>query len=120
MRKTLIAALFVCAAVTTVAVAAGGTITGPSSSVSPYVIPAKDGVVTKSILTVGDSIDGYRMVGIPDGLGAYESRPGTFTLLSNHEIANTLGSARDHGATGAFVSKWVIARHSLALQRDAT
>ena len=113
MRKTLIAALFVCAAVTTVAVAAGGTITGPSSSVSPYVIPAKDGVVTKSILTVGDSIDAYQMVGIPDGLGAYESRPGTFTLLSNHEIANTLGSARDHGATGAFVSKWVIARHSL-------
>ena len=106
MRKTLIAALLVCAAVTAAAVAAGGTITGPSSSVSPYVIPAKDGVVTKSILTVGDSVDGYRMVGIPDGLGAYESRPGNFTLLSNHEIANTLGSTRDHGATGAFVSKW--------------
>ena len=31
------------------------------------------------------------MVGIPDGLGAYESRPGTFTLLSNHEIATPIG-----------------------------
>ena len=112
-KKTLLAMLLTCSVVTAVAVAAGGTITGPSSSVSPYVIPAKDGVVTKSILTVGDSVDGYRMVGIPDGLGAYESRPGTFTLLSNHEIANTLGIPRDHGATGAFVSKWVIARHSL-------
>jgi hypothetical protein len=70
-------------------------------------------VITKSILTVGDSVDGYRMVGIPDGLGAYESRPGTFTLLSNHELANTLGVPRDHGSMGGFVSKWVIARHSL-------
>ena len=111
--KTVFAFLLACGVVTAAAVAAGGTITGPSSSESPYVIPAKDGVVTKSILTVGDSVDGYRMVGIPDGLGAYESRPGTFTLLSNHEIANTLGTTRDHGAIGAFVSKWVIARHSL-------
>ena len=85
--KTVFAVLLACGVVTAAAVAAGGTITGPSSSVSPYVIPAKDGVITKSILTVGDSVDGYRMVGIPDGLGAYESRPGTFTLLSNHEIA---------------------------------
>jgi hypothetical protein len=111
--KTVFAVLLACGVVTAAAVAAGGTFTGPSSSVSPYVIPAKDGVVTKSILTVGDSVDGYRMVGIPDGLGAYESRPGTFTLLSNHEIANNLGTTRDHGAIGAFVSKWVIARHSL-------
>ncbi|MBA3347251.1 MAG: phytase, partial [Actinobacteria bacterium] len=70
-------------------------------------------MITKSILTVGDSVDGYRMVGIPDGLGAYESRPGTFTLLSNHEIASNLGIPRDHGAAGAFVSQWVIARNSL-------
>jgi len=112
--KTVFAVLLACGIAAATALATGpSTATGPSSSQPPYVIPSTDGVFTKSLLTVGDSVDGYRMVGIPDGLGAYESRPGTFTLLSNHEIAGTLGTARDHGAIGAFVSKWVIARHSL-------
>lgn len=55
-------------------------ITGPSSSQSPYLLRAQPGVVTVSLLTVGDSVnlkpDGmtpYRMVGIPDGLGAYDT-----------------------------------------------
>jgi hypothetical protein len=76
------------------------------------VIPSKDGVFTKSLLTVGDSVDGYRLVGIPDGLGAYESRPGTYTVLMNHELPNNRGVPRTHGAIGAFVSKWVIAQRS--------
>jgi hypothetical protein len=44
-------------------------ITGPSSSASPYILRAQPGVVTTSILTVGDSVNGYRLAGIPDGLG---------------------------------------------------
>ena len=72
MKKTFITALVVCGAVTAVAFAAGSADTGPSSSQSPYVLPSQSGVVTKSILTVGDSVGGYRMVGIPDGLGACE------------------------------------------------
>ena len=52
------------------------------------------------------------MVGIPDGLGAYESRPGTFTILANHELAPGLGTVRDHGAIGAFVSRFVVERKS--------
>ena len=112
MRKTLIAALLVCGLVASAALAATA-VTGPSSSQAPYVIPSKSGVKTVSLLTVGDSVDGYRLVGIPDGLGAYESRPGTFTILANHEIAQTLGTIRDHGATGAFVSRWVVGEKSL-------
>ena len=115
MRKTLITALLVCGVVTAAAVAAGSTSTGPSSSEAPYVLPSQDGVRTVSILTVGDSVDGYRMVGIPDGLGAYESRPGTFTVLMNHEIAAGLGTVRDHGANGAFVSQWVVNRKNLGV-----
>ena len=110
MRKALIAALLVCGVVTAAAIAAGSTTTGPSSSTAPYLIPSQNGVETVSILTVGDSVDGYRLVGIPDGLGAYESRPGTFTLLANHEIAPGLGAVRDHGANGAFVSRFVVER----------
>lgn len=88
--------------------AAFGQTTGPSSSQSPYVLPTVPGVSTTSILTVGDTIGGYRMVGIPDGLGAFGNGDGTFTLMMNHELGNTAGIARAHGQTGAFVSRWNI------------
>src|SRR5262245_61965554 len=104
--------------VLTIAVAAAasepGSITGPSSSQSPYIVRSDPGVVTKSILTVGNSVntkpDGtpYRLVGIPDGLGAFDNGDGTFTVLMNHELTSNVGIVREHGARGAFVSKWVI------------
>ena len=53
------------------------------------------------------------MGGIPDGLGAYDNGNGTFTLLMNHEINNTLGITRAHGAIGAYVSEWVIDKTTL-------
>src|SRR4029453_15779367 len=76
---------------------------GPSSSTEPYLLPSITGAKTVSILTVGDSVDGYRMVGIPDGLGAFRTGHGEFTLLMNHEIANA-GIPRAHARNGAFVS----------------
>ena len=95
-------------------------ISGPSSSATPYIVRSVPGVVTKSILTVGDSVnlkpDGitpYRLVGIPDGLGAFDNGDGTFTLLMNHELGATAGIVREHGAPGAFVSKWIIRKGSL-------
>jgi hypothetical protein len=90
-------------------------IKGPSSSASPYVLRAEPGVVTKSILTVGDSVNGYRLVGIPDGLGAFDNHDGTFTLLVNHEIRDTLGVPRAHGAKGAFVSRWIVRKDDLTV-----
>lgn len=88
---------------------------GRSSSQTPYVLPSEPEVETKSILTVGDSVDGYRMVGIPDGLGAFDNGDRTFTLLMNHELGNTLGTVRAHGAKGAFVSKWIINKKDLSV-----
>ena len=90
-------------------------ITGPSSSQSPYVLRSQPGVVTKAILTVGDAAGGYRMTGVPDGLGAFDNDDGTFTLLMNHELRETQGVARAHGAPGAFVSKWIIRKDDLAV-----
>jgi hypothetical protein len=90
-------------------------ITGPSSSTSPYVIRVEPGVVSKAILTVGDAIGGYRLAGIPDGLGAFDNGDGTFTLLVNHEIAAALGVPRAHGAKGAFVSRWIVRKDDLAV-----
>ena len=105
------------------------TITGPSSSASPYVINVPKNVDITSILTVGDSVndkpDGvtpYRMVAIPDGLGAFDNYDGTFTVLMNHEIPiehpieETLyGIVRQHGFAGAFVSHWIVRKSDLTV-----
>jgi hypothetical protein len=93
--------------------------TGPSSSQSPYLVPSQPGVSFKALLSVGDSVnlkpDGtpYRMVGIPDGLGIFDNKDGTFTLLMNHELNNSVGITRAHGAPGAFISKWIIRKKDL-------
>jgi hypothetical protein len=66
------------------------------------------------VISVGDTADnGYRMVGIADGLGAYDNGNGTFTVLMNHELGATAGITRAHGSTGAFVSEWVINKSDL-------
>ena len=92
------------------ALAAGAPVaaTGPSSSVSPYVLPAADGVSITSLWSVGDQAgDGYRMVGIPDGLGVSVGADGLDVYL-NHELTAGVGVVRDHGQKGAFVSHEVI------------
>ena len=117
LRAILIAATTttVAALAAGTALAAPGTSRGPRATVSPYVVPAADGVSTKSLLTVGDkpAANGYRMVGIPDGLGALRHSRGTFELFMNHELRTDTGVARRHGQRGAFVSRMRIDRHSL-------
>ena len=96
--------------------------TGPSSSATPYVRPSTGSPVRDivSIFTVGDSIGGYQMVGIPDGLGAFNNSDGTFTLTMNHELTAVAG-AQQHSfqpsgfAGGAFVSKWTITPGTFAV-----
>lgn len=86
---------------------------GPSTTIEPYLVPSIAGVATVSILTVGDSVGGHRMVGIPDGLGALRHGH-DFTLLMNHEItAARPGIVRAHGSNGAFVSRFTIDRRTL-------
>jgi Bacterial Ig domain/PA14 domain/Secretion system C-terminal sorting domain/HYR domain/Bacterial protein of unknown function (DUF839) len=90
-------------------------ITGLSSTQSPYLIPKKPGIKFTSLMSVNDVVGGYRMVGIPDGLGAFDNGNGTFTLLMNHELTNTVGITRAHGSKGAFVSKWIINKSDLSV-----
>lgn len=112
-RKFLIVLLS--AAFTTV-VGSAQAATGPSSSATPYLIATAPGVSLTSILTAGDAAaNGYRMVGTPDGLGAYDNGNDTFTLLMNHELVATAGVTRAHGSTGGFVSQWVIRKSDLAV-----
>ncbi len=87
-----------------------------SAGTPAYLIPSAPGVEIQPLISTGDSApSGYRMAGIPDGLGAYDNGDGTFTVLMNHElgtktvdgVAVPLGTVRAHGSAGSFVSKWV-------------
>ena len=110
----------------TAGTALAATGTGPSTTTDPYVLPVADGVDVTSLLTVetptdaGAASNGYQMVGIPDGLGATFGPGGNdFTLFMNHELTAPSGVARDHGATGAFVSKWRINSDTLEVEEGA-
>ena len=102
--------------------------TGPSSSQTPYVVPVAAGVDVAAILSVGDQVgikagppafagQPWRMVGIPDGLGAFDNGDGTMTVLMNHELGATAGVMREHGQTGAFVSKLTIDKATLEVRK---
>ena len=97
--------------------------TGPSTTTDPYVIPSADGVKTSSLLTVkngsdpGKASNGYPMVGIPDGLGAFDDPSGRdFSLIMNHELRPTQGVNRRHGPIGAFDSIWTIDSKTLEVE----
>lgn len=102
--------------------AAAMAATGPSTSATPYLVPADNTVEFTSMLTVGDSVkkknkgnESYRLAGIPDGLGAFDNGDGTFTLLVAHELGSSAGVVRTHGGKGAFVSKWQIRKSDLTV-----
>jgi hypothetical protein len=94
---------------------------GPSTSSTPYLEASGDGLGRISFTSIRAVQDGPskglpQMVGIPDGLGAYDNYDGTFTLLMNHELGSTAGAVQDHGARGAFVSKWVVDKTTLEVK----
>ena len=93
--------------------------TGPSSSEAPYYLPMNPHVKITSMLTTGDVVPepgsqgGYAFGGIPDGLGAYDNPGSTFTILVNHELRPDVGGERDHGGTGAYISKLIVDEKTL-------
>lgn len=119
MKKTI---LLTAAAATALSLNASAQFQGPSTGSTPYAVPTQSYVNTYSIFTVDntganpdDSVGGYSMAGIPDGLGAYDNGDDTFTVLMNHEIGSGNGTVRAHGNAGAFVSKWVVNKNTLAV-----
>ncbi|MCY2955875.1 MAG: hypothetical protein NT107_02435 [Planctomycetota bacterium] len=97
---------------------------GPSSSRAPYCVPAGPAHVVRSItslttatdliaLTGGTAGATYEVGGMTDGMGAYDNGDGTITLLVNHEISNTAGVIRRHGAMGAYVEELIIQKTTL-------
>lgn len=98
---------------------------GPSTSTDPYLTPFDGNPYSvTSILTAGDTVPkvgggSYQMVGVPDGLGAIDNGNGTFTVYMNHELSSGTGGVRAHGASGAFVSTWIIDKTTLQVTGGA-
>ena len=96
-------------------------VTGPSTTVPPYLTSRLAGVTTTSLLTVDDTVtadNGYQLIGIPDGLGVADGpemgdSADVFYLFANHELGANQGAERAHGGIGAFVSRWRIEKATL-------
>jgi hypothetical protein len=99
---------------------------GRISVSTPQAVPApQSGVVIRSLLSAGESTEptdggaagtGYRLGGLPHGLGAFVAKQaGYFELLVNHDLASTAGATRAHGSPGAFVSRWIVAACDLSV-----
>jgi hypothetical protein len=90
-------------------------IQGPSSAMTPFVLPLIPGSTITSIITSSTAIGNAILGGLMDGCGAYENGDGTFTMLINHELVSSSGNVRAHGSTGAYISKWIVDKSSLTV-----
>jgi hypothetical protein len=90
-----------------------------STAVKPYVVPVGNQYEVDALLSVDDKVpllggapgQQYRMIGIPDGLGAHPNGDGTATLYMNQELGSSVQSEPIVGGTknrGAIVSKWIL------------
>jgi hypothetical protein len=100
-----------------------------------YLQPAAPGVVIKKILStgdiIGDTVTGYQMSGIPDGLGVYRNnlandddrgddaergsdRTGTFTVAMNHELGRSFPN--NPPGVDTRISRLVVDRKTLAVE----
>jgi Bacterial protein of unknown function (DUF839) len=90
-----------------------------ATSVKPYAEPVGGEYDITPLFSVDDKVpllggatgQQYRMVGIPDGLGAHPNADGTTTLFMNHEFPFATLSEPVVGGPqnrGAIVSKWIL------------
>ena len=95
-----------------------------TTSVKDYVVPIGSEYQVEALFSVNDSVPEasnpslrYRMIGIPDGLGAHPNGDGTSTLYMNHEltfattsspVVDTTGTPVGPAYRGALVSKWTL------------
>ena len=79
-------------------------------NLNAWLKPTSDAWKVTPLLNVGDSVGAknYRMVGIPDGLGAFDNGDGTLSIYMNHELGKDQGKGRRHFGRGAFVSRWTL------------
>jgi hypothetical protein len=105
------------AAIVAAAALAGSALA--ATAVKPYAEPVGNEYTITPLFSVDDKVpllggapgQQYRMVGIPDGLGAHPNGNGTSTLFMNHELNSITLSEPIVGGPknrGAFVSQWIL------------
>src|SRR5262245_51032560 len=103
---------------------------GPSSSRAPYMVSTAPAGVSRGITSIVTTTDlvqktgalpgtTFEFGGIPDGIGAFDNGDGTITVLMNHELLNTQGAVRAHGAIGAYVEAMIVDKSTLAVVSSA-
>jgi len=97
-----------------------GTVAGSAAANSAltkpeYIIASTSAATVKPLAYAGDTISGFTIKGIPDGMGAYRNPDGTITLLSSHEVPSyapigTLAKAADKGkpVLGTSITKFTL------------
>ncbi len=87
------------------------------SVLSKWIDSAEPSWKIRPLISVGDRPikNHYRLVGVPDGLGAIKENNSQIKLYINHEIAHDRGITRSHGGKGAFVSEWTLDINSLQI-----
>jgi hypothetical protein len=104
------------------AIAAAAAIAGTvpaATTVKPYIESVGSEYTVTPLFSVDDKVpllggtpgQQYRMVGIPDGLGAHPNGDGTSTLFMNHELTSSTLSEPIVGGPknrGAYVSQWIL------------
>jgi hypothetical protein len=97
----------------------------PTTSQGPYAISSFPGVTVQPLWTVGETTtlttgsvpDGYRLTGIPDGMGAYQDEQGMVHVFMNHEFGDgrpprgpilTIPVVGEAGYKGAYVTEMIV------------
>jgi Alkaline phosphatase PhoX len=117
MRSRRLAALVGMAAAIGAATIVGSVVA--ATSVKAYVEPVGGEYEVRALFSADDRVpllggapgQQYRMVGIPDGLGAHPNGDGSSTLYMNHELGFTVQSEPLVGGAknrGAIVSQWIL------------
>jgi hypothetical protein len=119
----------VAAAVAAVAVAGAGTAAladiAPIDAYADSLVPQYE---TAKVISAGDTVPessdpskDYRIVGIPDGLGAHRGPNGTRIVYMNHELGSSVQSEPVAGEPlnrGAFVSRLVLSHEGKVLSGE--
>jgi 2',3'-cyclic-nucleotide 2'-phosphodiesterase (5'-nucleotidase family) len=81
-----------------------------------YLVGTAGRAVFREVLEAGElANNGYRLNGIPDGLGVMDNGNGTLRVLVAHELGATVGDVRAHGSKGAYVSDLTIDKTTLSV-----
>jgi hypothetical protein len=113
LKRLILSALALCAALTvTAAAAAGDNDSGFHTSTPAMLTPLAPGSSVKPIISVGDTVGGYTFESIPDGISLTTNGRGTTDVYVNHENSKVPFPATRSDFTNALVSKLRLNQHS--------